>query len=226
MRFSRYIICATVVAVTAVSVGVGAAAGAFNGPKAVPAASSPRPANAYAARSAGLSSVPQDVAAAFHTFRRLSAQPDIELLNNASVLQGLYHPQQYFAANPSLARRVYTGPQGTVYLIPANGQVCIAAVEQVTGGVTVTCVAISEALHNSMGISVINDDGTTTTITGAVPDGVKDVNVVDGRGVSHHVALSADNGYWVSVPAHATKMSMTDTSGAVHELSLPSPSLS
>jgi hypothetical protein len=65
--------------------------------------------------------------------RRLSTHIDIGLLSNASVLEGLYHPPRDFAANPSLARQVYASSEGDIYLVPADGQVCLATVERGTG---------------------------------------------------------------------------------------------
>jgi hypothetical protein len=51
-----------------------------------------------------------------------TAHTDIGLLSNPSVLEGLYHPQRHFSANPSLARRVYAASDGDICLVPADGQ--------------------------------------------------------------------------------------------------------
>jgi hypothetical protein len=99
--------------------------------------------------------------------------------------------------NPDLARRVYAGEEGTIYIVPAPGSVCLVAVSagarETMIGLTSTDLAASDGLGN-----VRATRGGPITFAGVLPAGAHDVRILDEAGRSIAVPLSEDDGYWVS----------------------------
>jgi hypothetical protein len=162
MRVRRRLLATISLGIALAGVGVSAALGAFdNNPKAVPSPAPPGLETAQASPGQGVGSVDSSVVAAFRAFRRAPTSADA--IKEARALQGLYHPQQQYRANPSLARNVYSGPDGGVYLVPAQGRLCLVTVG-VSTGVTVGCTALSDAIKN--GVGTVFTDGAVTTLAG------------------------------------------------------------
>lgn len=112
-------------------------------------------------------------------------------------------------ANPALSRSVQLGAAGTMYLVPANGQVC--AISAGFGGCGPIAALTSEDLNgmNHLG----TDPPHTARFTGIVPDNVTAVafGFATGPGVR---ATLADNAYAVILnrpPTSITYATATDT---------------
>src|SRR5260370_11854836 len=115
MSLRRRLIATVSVGIAVVGVGVSATLAAFdNAPTSVPSEAPAGLENAQASPGRGVASVDSDAVGAFKAFRRARTSADAALVGNLRALQGLYHPQQQYGANPSLARNVYSGPDGSV----------------------------------------------------------------------------------------------------------------
>jgi hypothetical protein len=216
VRVRRRLVATVSLGLALAGVGVSAALGAFdNNPKAVSTPAPPGLETAQASPGQGRGLSRSQCGRCFPCVRR--APKSADAIKDARVLRGLYHPQQQFAANPSLARNVYSGPDGDVYLVPAQGRLCLVTVG-VSTGVTVGCNALSDAIKNGMG--TIFTDGTVTTLAGVYPDGTQDVTITDYTGAKHLVLLGPDNGYWTSVSQPAL-VTVTAPNGSVRTSTVP-----
>lgn len=200
-------------------IAVSASLGAFDGPSSVPSGLHRGQGRSPAVAGRGTTSVSSPVRDGYRAFRRSAESGDLGLLSDSPALQGLATGQQQFNANPSLARKVYDGEQGSAYLVPGGDRLCLVIVG--TAGpasvatavpVSVQCVHQDLAVEQGMG-AVLETNGATTFI-GVLPDTIRSAAVVDRTGAKHDIALNRDNGYWttVSQPAH---FSVTDTAGSV-----------
>lgn len=148
---------------------------------------------------------------AFAAFRRPQTATDRSLIANAQALQALGRAQSESQANPSLARSVYAGTTGSVYLIPGVGKVCAVSVSS-TDGVSASCTDTGDAGQEGMGFVQFSSESDAVTFSGVLPDGAHDLKVIDEAGLTTDVPLSADQGYWVTVP-HPVDMVWTAADG-------------
>lgn len=81
--------------------------------------------------------------AAFTAFRR--AQNDAE---KGLVAEDVAANRPEPELNPTLVRRVYSGPEGTIYLVPGPGRVCCVAIST-SGETTVTALAGRDPMGTS-----------------------------------------------------------------------------
>jgi hypothetical protein len=105
----------------------------------------------------GISAVEPAQVAAFGAFRRPVGDADRALCADAVWLGRLGDAQAGNDINPSLARRVYAGSEGSVYVVPGAGALCYIAVGADGGtviGTTTTAVAAKDGLGTCEGAGV------------------------------------------------------------------------
>ena len=170
---------------------------------------------------AGISTPTSTQQAAFSAFRRPGRPSDGVVASNPQVLQGLGQAQRQSQVNPSLAREVHAGADGSVYLVPGDGTLCLVSVGGV--GVTVGCTRDDDAARNGMVFTMTTSD--SMVVRGVYPDGTTRVEVVDDAGRATPVALGPDNGFWISVH-RAAAISRRSADGAVHRDAVVSAAVS
>jgi hypothetical protein len=162
----------------------------------------------------GISAVEPAHIAAFAAFQRRVGDADKALCADAGWLGRLGDAQARFDINPSLARRVYAGPQRTVYLVPGAGTVCyisVAANGAMMIGTTLTTAAAKEGF-----VQVQSGDGPARTLVGVLPAGGHDLRVVDRAEGAVAVPLSPDDSYCITV-ADPVDMFWTRREGTTHQ---------
>jgi hypothetical protein len=99
--------------------------------------------------------------------------------------------------NPALARRVYSGSEGRIYLVPGPGRVCCVAIStsgETMRGTTLTALASRDPIGYAGG-----GPGPEVTFKGVLPAGGRDLRVLQRSKHSVAVPLSDDDSYWVTV---------------------------
>lgn len=152
--------------------------------------------------------------AAFAAFRRPVEDADKALRADADWLGRLGEAQARFDINPSLARRVYAGPHGTIYLVPGAGTLCcisVAANGAMSIGVTLTASVAKEGFVHLHG-----GTGSARTLMGVLPAGGHDLRVVDRTEGAVAVPLSPDESYCITA-ADPVDMFWTTRDGTTHQ---------
>lgn len=112
--------------------------------------------------------------------------------------------------NPVLARRVYSGSEGTIFLVPGPGRVCCVAIS--ASGETVIGTTLTDlAGRDPMGY-VGGGPGREVRFRGVLPAGGRDLRILQEAGRSVSVPLTEDESYWVSVD-DPIGMSWTEADG-------------
>jgi hypothetical protein len=174
---------------------------------------SERPRKPAATPTGGIPAIEPEQVAAFAAFRRLAADTDRALCADADWLGRLGDAQAGHHINPSLARRVYEGSKGSIYLVPGGGAICYiaaAASGETVIGTTTTEVAAQAGLG-----SVRGGRNTARTFVGVLPYGGHDLQIVDRTVGPLALPLSPDDGYWITV-ADPLDMFWTRRDGTVH----------
>jgi hypothetical protein len=99
--------------------------------------------------------------------------------------------------NPSLGRRVYSGPEGHGYVVPGPGTIRFIATGDAIGtsqGETTTALA-ADSGHGF----ICAMRGRPVTFVGVLPAGGQRVEIIDRAGRRIAVPLTADDGYWLEV---------------------------
>lgn len=131
--------------------------------------------------------------AAFTGFRRPQNDAEKGLVAEDIAAGGLDCP-----LNPALARRVYSGSEGAIYLVPGPGLVCCVAIS--TSGETVPIASFGpDGVGYARG-----GPGPEVALVGVLPAGGRDLRILQRSGRSVSVPLSEDDGYWVTVDGPIT----------------------
>lgn len=164
---------------------------------------------------APVTAVPADQAAAFGVLRR-EAGPGDQLPPAAlrAVVEG---PQADFGANPALARRAAANAAGDLFLVPADGQLCL-----VTADGSAACNRPADAVRGYL-VLVQSRGAGAARVSAALPDGVRRVEVAS-RGAS--TAAGADveaNVATVDAAGELEALSFVDAAGTANRVPLMSP---
>ena len=161
--------------------------------------------------------------AAFGAFRRGATPVDQRVAHDQDALKTLQGAQASAQANPSLARNVYASEAGSVFLVPGDGNLCLLVSGNAFGRVA-TCATNAQAIAGGLGFvyysTAPSGQVSDFTIAGVLPDGARDVQIVDEAGNATPVPLSQDNGYWAAT-ASAAKMTWRSADGTPQTLPLP-----
>lgn len=130
--------------------------------------------------------------AAFTAFRR--AQNDGE---KGLVAEDLAGSRLEPELNPALARRVYSGSESTIYLVPGSGRVCCVAIS-VSGETVIGTTLTDLAGRDPMGY-VGGGPGPEVRFRGVLPAGGRNLRILERAGRSVSVPLTEDESYWVMV---------------------------
>jgi hypothetical protein len=144
--------------------------------------------------------------AAFRAFRRSPARVDRKFASEPTTSQ--LHP----SLNPKLARCVYAGEPGRIYIVPGAGAVCFVSIAAGTGetvrGHTTTELAVANVFghharrHGDLGVACV----------GVLPFGGHHLRILDRTGHEREVPVTCDDGYWIMV-ADPVEMVWTDARG-------------
>lgn len=221
MSMKPYRLIITLISISGI-VGAGAAVAAFasSPPGRSGASSSSAPGQAQPA--GGVAAPDAVQLGAFVALRRPAMPADQRLSHDQAALQTLASSQASAQANPSLARNVYAGADGSVFLAPGAGSMCIL-VSGSTFGRAATCATNAQAISGGLGFVYYSTDPSGQvsdfTVAGVFPDGAHDVQIVDDAGHATSVSLSQDNGYWVTV-TKAVTLTWQSADGAQHSMPL------
>jgi hypothetical protein len=133
-----------------------------------------------------------DHLAAFTAFRRPQNDAEKDLVAEDLATNRL-DPE----LNPALARRVYSGSEGTIYLVPGPGLICCVAIGR--SGEIISGTTLTELVgRNPMGY-VGGGLGPGVTFRGVLPAGGRGLRILQRAGRSVSVPLTEDESYWVTV---------------------------
>lgn len=140
-----------------------------------------------------IGAVEADQVAALRAFRRPPSDSDRGLMTEPSAASGL--PP---GMNLNLARRVYTGLEGTIDLVPGPGLIgCVVRVagtgERMSGSTTTGLVA--RAAHGF----ISGGADRPRTFRGVLGAEVHDLRVVNADGGTEMIPVNADDGYWTTI---------------------------
>ena len=131
--------------------------------------------------------------AAFAAFSRAAEQTDREVATAPTAA-----PHISPSLNPRLARRVYAGEQGTIYLVPGPGSVGSVSIAAGTGETVIGHTTTELAVLDGLGHVGRSGDGPVTFV-GVLPAGGHDLRIIDRAGRRITIALTRDDAYWVTV---------------------------
>jgi hypothetical protein len=117
-----------------------------------------------------------------------------------------------WGANPDLSRHTAPG----VWIMPADGHVCLASSSPTDGSVGFGCASNEDAERGRLAPSDVDENG-NGVLTGIVPDGVASVELVDVDG-STRTAEVDSNTYRAAIDANLKEVRFTDADGARHVL--------
>ena len=117
-----------------------------------------------------------------------------------------------WGANPKLARHTAPG----VWLVPANGYVCMVSSSPADGSVGFGCASNEDVARGRLAPSDVDADG-NGVVTGIVPDGVASVTLVDRDGLRRAAPVER-NTYRAAIDADLMEVRFTDAAGASHIL--------
>lgn len=150
---------------------------------------------------------------AFTAFRRAQNDADEGLATDDSAASRLDSE-----LNPGLARRVYSGSEGTIYLVPGPGRICCVATSA-SGETMISTTLTALVGPNPMGY-VRGGRGPEVTVMGALPAGGRDLRILQRAGRSVSVPLSEDESYWVTID-DPIAMAWTQADGTTQQNSFP-----
>jgi hypothetical protein len=149
--------------------------------------------------------------AAFRAFSRAPGESDQLAVREPGAMALLARRWPIPAArlkhklNPTLARCVYEGEHGRIYIVPGPGSVCLVSIAEF--GKTVigpTRVATHSGLGHA--ISGWRRDRRTgerrdlpTTFIGVLPTGGHNLRIIDRAEREFRVPLTPDDAYWITV---------------------------
>jgi hypothetical protein len=100
--------------------------------------------------------------------------------------------------DPRVARCVYDGDEGRIYIVPGPGSVAFVSIRGEAGERTVGHTRTELAAADGLG-HVRSSSGGPVTFAGVLPAGARDLRIIDATGRSISVPLSDDDGYWITV---------------------------
>jgi hypothetical protein len=117
-----------------------------------------------------------------------------------------------WGTNTSLSRRVAPG----VWIVPADGYVCLANVTPGDGGLNLGCATPEDVDRGLLAPSDVDAQG-NGVLTGVVPDGVGEVTLIDRDG-STRTADVDRNTYRAAIDANLKEVRFTGADGAERTL--------
>jgi hypothetical protein len=129
-------------------------------------------------------------------FAVLDRAPTTADTQNELVTQLANEAQRGFA--PADARIVGATATGPIWLVPANGALCLALEDTGDGSLGASCEPSAAVI--TRGVTV----GDGSTVYGLVPDGVTSVNVIDAGSATTTVDLDPGDGIYRLNTGHVT----------------------
>lgn len=121
----------------------------------------------------------------------------------------------FFGANPRLARFAQRTASASLYLVPANGHVCLVSVTAAGSGMT--CSSVDQAAAGYL-IQTERVGAEGVRVQGVMPDGVEKVKVTGNRDSE---GVVQGNAYSVDFSENPGDLTWTGTNGAPHRLAVP-----
>ena len=135
---------------------------------------------------------PEQVAA-FRAFQRLRALEDEELSADAGAVSALGTD-----LNARLSRRVYTGPEGTIDLVPGRGSVCCIVAVAGTGERISGTTSTELAARGGHGFTSCRR-GEPALFRGVLSTGARSLRILTASGATVLATVTGDDAYWVQV---------------------------
>lgn len=218
-RYRRIITVASITGIVGASAAVTALASSPTGGTSGSESSGP----GQAQPAVGVAAPDAEQLGAFVALRRGTTAVDQRPAHDPDALKTLQGSQANAQTNPSLARNVYAGENGSVFLVPGAGTLCLLISGNAFGWVA-TCATNAQAIAGGLGFvyysTAPSGQVSDFTIAGVLPDGARDVQMVDDAGNATPVPLSQDNSYWATT-ANAAKMAWRTADGTQHSMPLP-----
>jgi hypothetical protein len=117
----------------------------------------------------------------------------------------------HWGANPGLSRRTAPG----VWIVPGNDYVCLASTSG-DGGLGFGCATPEDVERGLLAPSDVDANG-NGVLTGALPDGVAEVTLVDKDGARRSVPVER-NTYRAAIDANIKEVRFTGPDGGDHVL--------
>jgi hypothetical protein len=119
---------------------------------------------------------------------------------------------EHWGANPDLARRTAPG----VWLVPGDGYVCVANSTPGEGTLGFGCATPEDVERGLLAPSDVDANG-SGVLTGVLPDGVREVTLVNRDGSTRTVAVER-NTYRAEIDAELKEVRFTGPDGSRHVL--------
>lgn len=101
--------------------------------------------------------------------------------------------------NVGLARCVYAGDRGRIYIAPGPGAVCVVSIAAASGETVIAHTTIELAVGGVLGHYGRRHDNSGVRYAGVLPVGGQDLEVVDRAGRRIGIPLTSDDAFWVTV---------------------------
>lgn len=165
--------------------------------------------------------------AAFRAFSRAFGESDQLAVREPGVVARLVRHKPMPAArlkqklNPALARCVYEGEHGRIYIVPGPDSVCLVSIAVDTDWTAIGPTTTQAAAQSGLGhqISSWRRDrrtgerrGLPTTFIGVLPTGGHNLRIIDRADREFEVPLTPDEAYWITV-ADPVDMAWTTPDG-------------
>lgn len=168
---------------------------------------------------------------AFRAFSRASGESDQLAVREPTVVARLAGRDRRRPAartaklNPNLARCVYEGEHGRIYIVPGPGSVCLVSIAADNSGDTVLGPSTTQvAMHSGLGHVISGwfwDAGTRrdrpTTFIGVLPTGGHSLRVIDRADREFRVPLTPDGAYWITLADPVQMVWVTPDGDARHQ---------
>ena len=141
----------------------------------------------------GLTALEPAQLAGFAAFSRAAEQTDRGVATAPTAA-----PHLSPSLNPRLARRVYAGEQGSIYVVPGPGSLCSVSIAAGTSETVIGHTTTELAALDGLGHVGRSGDGPVTFV-GVLPAGGHDLRIIDRAGRRIAIPLTRDDAYWVTV---------------------------
>jgi hypothetical protein len=154
--------------------------------------------------------------AGFRAFQRPSTSADHALRDNDTAASALA-PH----LNPDLARRVYTGVEGTIDLVPGPNTICCVVTGAGTGERISGSTSTELAARGAHGFTSSGRDR-SATFRGVLAASVRDLRIITGSGAVITVPVNADDAYWITITDPVDEI-LTLTNGTERHIPFSQP---
>jgi hypothetical protein len=145
----------------------------------------------------GVSDLDASQRAAFAAFQRVQGPDDVAICEDRRALTRLGVAQVGNDVNPSLARHVLARADGSVYLVPGRGAVCLLCL--LSDGEAIMGTTNTElAAEGGHGFISRRPPRHEVRFLGVLPSGGHSPTITRANGNTEMLATNSDDAYWLS----------------------------